>query len=559
MTENLLLSDVEKLSKDQLLKEIRSLQSKSHALQSENDRTDMILHELQVHQIELEMQNRALREAQQQLEETRDSYADLYDFAPVNYLSFDEKGYIRNINLTGASLLGKVRANIIDRPFIKWLRKDSIEIFRKHLKATLKSDMKNSDELQILNDAGEVLEVRIESIRNQHTITGDLECRSVVIDMTESNRIKNKLFLQARQLKLITDALPVLIAYIDIDEQHLFANRIYADTFGFFADEILGKKPIEIWGEQIYTSVNKFIRFALAGQQINFDMELPLDTNEKKYFHATLIPDIDNVGNVYGVIVLIGDITDRLAIEALDRKRLLEIAHISRLSTMGEMASEIAHELNQPLAAITIYSDACRRILMSGKDNKEKIIQSLSDISTQAERAGDVIRRIREFTSKKLLDRTKLDFNELVQSALQLLAVEIRSHNVKLALKLANDLPAISVDKILIEQVIFNLARNALEAMDDVEPSLRKLRVQTLLTRSNEIEVSIHDSGPGLKKDSGSYVFEAFYTTKDNGMGMGLAISQSIIESHHGRLWYTQNNHGGTTFCFTLPLLTDEG
>lgn len=554
----------DKLSKQQLLAQIRLLQTHNNPSYSDPENKENILHELQVHQIELEMQNRELREAQQQLEETRDNYADLYDFAPVNYFSFDEKGLIKNINLTGASMLGKMRANITGLAFTKWLEKDSVLIFRKHLHKTFKSETKITDELKIKNEAGELLDVRIESMRSIDSTrsdsesTKDLECRSVILDITESNCIKNKLFLQARQLKLITDALPVLIAYIDENEDHLFANKIYSSSFEVAPEKVIGRSASEVWGLQTYKEIKKFLKLALAGQLVSFEMELPLSDVNKKYFHTTLIPDNDGVTQTYGVIVLIGDITDRLAIESIDRNRLLEIAHITRLSTMGEMTTEIAHELNQPLAAISIYSDACRRMIITGNEQQSKIIECLSDISIQAERASDVIRRIREFISKKDLHPAKHAINRIIEEALELLKVEIRTHNVRLKLNLAENIPEILIDKILIEQVIFNLVRNALEAMDDIDESRRLLIIESSSSHFNEIQISVDDAGPGLSTATIKQIFEPFITTKTDGMGMGLTISHSIIEAHHGRIWATQNEHGGTTFTFTLQQLLSE-
>ena len=549
-------SNFDNMSKKELLKKFSQLEEE---IDNNTDKTsppniNKVLHELQVHQIELEMQNRELIEAQLQLEITRDKYADLYDFAPVNYITFDKKGVITNINLTGAMVLGDVRAKIIGRSFTRYLNKNDVGKFIDHIQKTFDSDIKNTLELTIKNSRNEKLEVRIESIRSTENTANYYLCRSVILDVTEYNRRTNKIYLQARQLRLITDTLPVLISYIDINETHLFANKTYKDFFGLYFEDIIGKSTSEIWGVDNYKKVKKHLSLAFSGNSVNFDIELPTGENVKKFFHATLIPDYDTENHVYGIIVLIGDITDRLAIEAIDRKRLLDIAHFSRLSTMGEMASEIAHELNQPLAAISIYSDACRRLFLSGKGEEEKIIQTLTDISTQAERAGDFIRRIREFASKKEVQRVNTDINTLVKDALQLLAVEIRSHNVNLHFDLEEDMPEILVDKILIEQVIFNLARNALEAMDEIDEENRVLRIVTSINKTHQVEVCIDDSGPGIPENIISKIFNSFYTTKTNGMGMGLSISHSVVEAHSGHLWATANDHGGTSFIFTLPI-----
>ena len=545
--------ELEKLSRQALLEQVRLLKTQL-AKGSDTSNTETLMHDLRMHQIELEMQKRGLREAQQQLEQTRDLYAELYDFAPVSYVTLDEKGIIENINLTGAAMLGKARAQIVGQPFSKWIVKSDVSRIFSHLRTTLQLDVKVTDELRLRSASGQLYEVRLESIRSRNAINKPFVCRCIILDVTEYNRAKNEVTRQARQLRLATDALPVLIAYIDEYEQHLFANKMYTDWFAVAFDDITGKSLSKVWGKNNYLKISAHLKNSLSGMQVTFDMELPLNDNQIKSVNMTLIPDIDTDKHVCGVIALISDNTDRFEIEALDRKRLLDAAHISRLSSMGEMASEIAHELNQPLAAISIYSDACRRMIKSGKGGQDSVIQSLIDISSQAERAGAVIRRIREFTSKKELSLDMTDINELVQETVQLLAVELRSHNVQLTLSLENGLPLICVDKILIEQVIFNLIHNAIEAMNSIEESQRLLQINTSAGGKNEIEVSIEDSGPGLPVEQIKQIFTPFHTTKADGMGLGLAISKSIIDAHQGRLWAVSNETSGTIFSFTIPI-----
>lgn len=547
-------SDLNKLDKQQLIEEIKILQAQDKDVSD----TDTLLHELQVHQLELEMQNQELRESQQLLEETRDRYADLYDFAPVCYINLDETGLILNINLTGAALLGQVRSYIIGQPLSKWIVKSDVRIFFSHLKKSLLSDKKVSDEVKLSSNSGKQIDARIESIRGWSSENSTYVCQCVILDVTEQNKSKKEISLKARQLKIITDALPVLVAYISDKEEYQFVNRSYTDWFGISAEKIKGKKIGEVWEEDNYKKLYKEFQVALAGRLNTFDMELQFPGAKKKYINATFIPDSDIDGRVHGVIIMIGDITDRLLIETIDRKRLLETAHYSRLNAMGEMASEIAHELNQPLAAISIYSDACRRLVKSNKAEPDQIMQSLTDINEQAVRAGDVIRRIREFASKKELLIVSTSINDIVQEAMSLIAVELRSHNVKLILELADDLPLLLLDRILIEQVILNLSRNAMEAMEEIDESQRLLQISTVAVRQAKIEVCIEDQGPGMTIDQIKRIFEPFHTSKSEGMGMGLTISQSIVETHHGRLWAIQNDCGGTTFCFTLPLDYEE-
>lgn len=556
-------------AKTELLPELKTMSKQElkqlfHLLQAEIftptdlDSDDYLTHELQVHQIELEMQNRELREAQQEIEIARDRYADLYDFAPVTYISFDGQGVIKNINLTGAKILDAPRANLMDRPFLKWIDARYLNTFFNHLRKTLQVDIKTSTELQIISQYADIIDVRMESVRSWSPENNCFLCQSIILDITENKLAQNEISRQTRQLKLITDSLPLQIAYLNMEEQHIFVNKPFADWLEVSIAELIGKPASEAWDETIYLEIKKYLNMALLGQHSSFDMEFHHPENAKQYVCATLIPDLDSENQVHGVIVLIGDTTEQLALEVVDRQRLLDAVHFSRLSIMGQMASEIAHELNQPLAAISIYSDACRRMLELNKTDPNKIIQTLADIRGQAERAGEIIKRIREFVSKKDVQLVKTSINTLISESLQLLKVELRSHQVQLILDLEKDLPKTLADRILIEQVVHNLSRNAIEAMDSINHSKRILKITTSAAKSGGIEVNIKDSGAGMNVDQLKQVFEPFHTTKVNGMGLGLVICQSIIDAHQGRLWAVSNEHTGTIFSFTLPLISEE-
>ena len=520
--------------------------------------TDYLVHELQVHQIELEMQNIELQKSQLELEEIRDQYADLYDFSPVSYISFNDKGVVKNINITGSVLLSKPRTVIIERPFIHWLMPNQSMKFFTYLKNVFGSDNKLDEEFKIKNSHGVVLDVRMESVRRWSSSTKEYICQSVILDVTNQKKSQRELSLQARQLSLITDALPLMIAYLDINEIHQFANKPFTNWLRAADKNIIGKAANEVWSNDNYLNVKPYLDKSFAGEHVTFDMSLTNHNDDTKYINASLIPDFDNHDKVHGVILMIGDITERMALEVSDRKRLLDAAHVSRINSMGEIASEIAHELNQPLAAINIYSDACKRIVESGNYKDEKIIDTLASISKQASRAGDVIKHIREFTSKKELQLVDTDLNVLVREALNLLNVELRSGSVTLKLELAIGLPIVFVDRILIEQVILNLSRNAIEAMSASTSDVRELIIKTIKNNNREVEVIIEDSGPGLNVDEIKRIFEPFHSKKDGGMGLGLTICDTIIKAHHGRLWALPSERSGAVFCFTIPVI-EEG
>ncbi|GAA0590236.1 sensor histidine kinase [Caenispirillum bisanense] len=244
--------------------------------------------------------------------------------------------------------------------------------------------------------------------------------------------------------------------------------------------------------------------------------------------------------------------------------RLAELAHVSRQSTMGELASGLAHEINQPLAAITNYANGCIRRLEQGRGDgtggngggTDEILTAIRNIVAQAQRAAGIIQNIRSFLRKGEDARQPLDVNQVLRNAADLLAVECRHGQTQVQLTLGADLPTVNADRIQLEQVVVNLMRNAVEAMQAVPPAERRLVLRSALDReAAAVLVAVHDSGPGLSADGRDHLFEPFFTTKPNGMGLGLPISQSIIESHGG--WLTVENEPsgvGTVVAFALPV-----
>ncbi|MCP4711098.1 MAG: PAS domain S-box protein, partial [Planctomycetes bacterium] len=256
-----------------------------------------------------------------------------------------------------------------------------------------------------------------------------------------------------------------------------------------------------------------------------------------------------------GLIFTALDITQRKHAEAEAQLRRNELAHASRLSTIGEMASGLAHELNQPLTAISTFSAGCLRMLKPGSSVSEEVLAAMQNVAAQATRAGEIIHRIRNFTRKQELKRKNTDINRILTDGTDLIETDIRQKKVKVHLDLGAGIPTVPVDAIQIEQVTLNLIRNGIEAMDDPSITDRRLHIITRITDSkNMVEVSIQDRGVGIDPDKTEEIFDSFYTTKKLGLGIGLSLSRSIIESHGGHLWAASNPAGGATFKFTLPL-----
>lgn len=245
---------------------------------------------------------------------------------------------------------------------------------------------------------------------------------------------------------------------------------------------------------------------------------------------------------------------ERQAAEERSRHLELELAHVSRVATMGELASGVAHELNQPLTAILAHAESCKRRIVSDRGGPEELCKDLDEIGKLASQAGDTIRRLRDFVGKREPHRSSLDMNEVVTQASSLLDWETRKSRTPLRLDLAPGLPSVLGDSILIQQVILNLARNAIDAMNESEDHERELIIRTATANHTAVEVAVCDTGSGMPAEAVERLFEPFFTTKPNGMGLGLAISRSIAEACGGHLTAAPNPGRGMTFRFTLPV-----
>ncbi len=271
---------------------------------------------------------------------------------------------------------------------------------------------------------------------------------------------------------------------------------------------------------------------------------------------STPIRDRDD--HITAGVAVLNDITERRQSERKARDHQAELAHVARLSTMGEMASGIAHEINQPLAAMVTYAQACLRMIDSGKAEMNELCEALRAVANQGLRAGEIIRRLKQFARKKETKRVQTDLNQLVRESCRFVESEAQTNSITINLDLAERLPAVVADSIQIEQVILNLLRNAMDAIGASESVERVLTIQTKICQNADVELSVRDTGPGLSAQHMEHIFDPFFTTKPDGTGMGLSISRSILETHGGRLWADVAREHGAVFRFTLPSVDKE-
>ncbi len=256
----------------------------------------------------------------------------------------------------------------------------------------------------------------------------------------------------------------------------------------------------------------------------------------------------------------LGRVVERLNAEERLREKEAELrarmTHLTRVSTMGEMASSIAHEVNQPLTAVATYAQACTRLVRAGAASDPDVLDVLDRIGKEALRAGNIIHRLRLLVRRRTSEPTSCDLVRLLKEISPLATGDARLHDVQLQFELPPSLPSVRADGIQIQQVLLNLIRNGIDAMEETPTGERILEVEAG-TEETDVRISVRDRGCGLLEESESALFEPFFTTKEGGMGMGLSISRSIVTAHGGRLWFERNAEAGTTFHLSLPFEGD--
>jgi C4-dicarboxylate-specific signal transduction histidine kinase len=257
---------------------------------------------------------------------------------------------------------------------------------------------------------------------------------------------------------------------------------------------------------------------------------------------------------------VVRDISERKQAEEL-RASLhatqLELAQVSRVMTMGELAASIAHEVNQPLTAVTNNANACLRLLARGNIEPAILRRALEEIASDGTRASAVLARIRGFIKKAPAEKSELDINEVIQEVLALVSPELQKNRISVERELTQTLPPVTADRVELQQVLLNLIMNGIEATAGVTDRPCLVGVQSRIDESGNVLVSVSDSGTGLGSE-GDRAFTPFFTTKANGMGMGLPISRSLVENHGGRLWASPNSPHGAVFSFTLPAAAEN-
>jgi PAS domain S-box-containing protein len=500
------------------------------------------------------------RAADDELRRERDR-AQLYlDLAEVMLLALDADGRISLINRKGCEILGYSEAELVGRDwFEQCVPQDQRAAGRAGLRAALTggSGSPRYAEDPVVTRAGES-----KLIAWRTTPVGDDSGRPVGVlrsgeDVTERRRAEQELQKSEALLKA-AQAIANLGTYEvqTPDGPSHWSEQVY---------RIVGRDPAEgpvspaEFGQQLVHADDRE-QFAREFQRAihetgRFDLEYRLvrrdGTTRHVHSRAQIQPGID--GRSLVITGTIHDITDRKLADEETRQGQERLTHVARVSIMGEMATGLAHEINQPLTAIATYAQGALRMLTADHDPAE-IRDALAQITAQALRAGEVIRRLRAFVKNRAARTESVDINRLIEDLRLLAEPDARVNDMRLTLDLTPTVPPVAVDPVQIQQVLLNLVRNAIDATLEAPAAPREILVRTSV-RAEEVEVEVVDRGSGVDPAVADHLFNPFFTTKAAGTGLGLAISRSIIRAHRGKLGHRPTPGGGTTFYFTLPPL----
>lgn len=331
----------------------------------------------------------------------------------------------------------------------------------------------------------------------------------------------------------------------------------YCRIFGFEPGRV--SPTHELFWETLHPDDREFVRKRIAkavDERRDFDEQFRLARRggSVRHIHGVGHPVLNDGGELVEYIGAVVDITERKLAEEAARRAENDLARVSRALSMGELTASIAHEIRQPLAAVVVNADACVRWLVTNPPNLPEVDACARRVARDAHRASEVITRIRTLLTRGQPQKAELAADDVLLEVVSLIREKARAHGVTVQVLADPELPPFFADRIQVQQVLLNLALNGIEAMRAVDERSRQLEIGAALHGARELRFHVRDSGPGLDPAQRNRVFDAFYTTKDQGMGMGLAICRSIVDAHGGRLWVDQNGGPGETFQFTLPL-----
>jgi PAS domain S-box-containing protein len=401
-----------------------------------------------------------------------------------------------------------------------------------------------------LNDANAELGRRVSER------TAELE-----LEVTQRRRTENTLRASEERWRSMFESSAVGIALTDENQRFVTANGAFQRMLGYTSEELCSLGPVEITHEDDRQATQDMIDQMQADRGFGYDVEKRYRRKDGTVVWArvsTARPPDPN-GELRGVPTIIEDITERRRAEDAMHEARDALLRVARLNTMGELSASIAHEINQPLGAIVANGQACLRLLARPTADVEEAREAVVEMINDGRRASEVLKRVRTLGKNASPERKPLDINDVIGEVLALTGQELRTYGVLVQPELNDNLPLVQADRVQVQQVVLNLVMNAIEAMRETDNRRRMLSVKSRCGELQDVIVTVADNGSGLDATHIEHIFDAFFTTKAEGMGMGLSICNSIVRAHGGRLSAAAGAPQGAVFCFNLPAIREAG
>ncbi len=489
--------------------------------------------------------------SKRELRKTRDFSKKLLETANALIVVLDSAGRIERFNACAEQITGYSKEEVLGRSwfdtFIKKGDQEKIRaVFGNVLEMREGYETFTHEKAILTKDGAErLLDWHNQVIRDESG--GISAVIAIGVDVSEQRATEKDLRDSEERFRVFSNA---AFEGIVLSENGVLidANRALLEMFGYDMEELKGRSVIDF----VAAEDRELVKSRMLG---GFD-----GIYELKGVHRDgRIVDVEVRGRAVTYqgrelrMTAVRDVTARKEMEEQVKKHRADMAHAWRVNAMGELASGLAHELNQPLTAIANYANVCKMLLDRERETRQQVKEILGDVTAQAERAAEIIRRLRALVIKRPPRQSTFCLNDVVAEALEFEKMDAQARGVIVETELDDALPLLLGDPIQIEQVVLNLVRNGLEAMERIEAGKKRLTVRTCRD-DGKVRVEVSDTGVGLSGELGEKVFDSFFTTKESGLGVGLSLSRSIIEAHGGNLRAQTNESGGATFCFSLPV-----
>ena len=470
--------------------------------------------------------------------------------------AIDLKGRITFVNAAFCRMTGFDESELVGvaPPYPYWPAEEFVKLQHNIDQALAGQAPAAGFEMRIMRKNGERFDVRLYFSPLIDSNGQQIGWMASMNDITEPKRARVELEQAHERFVTVIDGLDTAVHVADVvTGEILFANRAFQNIFGFNSvgqDSALLTAACRPAAESLFVAPSTLRADDLPCELFDGELQHAL-SGHWYHLHERAIRWMD--GRTVRVQIA-ADITDKKHIDEVNLQQQKRLEQTSRLITMGEMASSLAHELNQPLSAIANYCAGCIKRMQAGNYRFEDLLAAMQKAGDQAERAGKIIRRMRDMVKKSDPKCLPVSLPELIDEARAFADIEAQRSSTQIVVHIPENLPRIVVDRIMIEQVLLNLIKNGIEAMGDVPFDRRQLTIQAHVVDERVLEIAVTDQGHGLAEEDVERIFAPFYTTKLEGMGIGLAICRSIIEFHQGRLWVEAGREGGTIFRFTVPI-----